>query len=71
MSAKTYKKSVLIGESSDSIESAVQAALKTSASKVRGQKWCEVKDIRANVNESGGVDLWQVEVQVAFEVDAG
>ena len=23
----------------------------------------------ANVNESGGVDRWQVEIQVAFEVD--
>lgn len=44
-------------------------ALSTSAAKFHGQQWCEVADIRANVNESGGVDRWQVEVKVAFEVD--
>lgn len=70
MSAKTYKKTNLIGESPDSIEAAVETALKRSAQKVRGQEWCEIKDIRANVNESGGVDMWQVELQVAFVVES-
>jgi flavin-binding protein dodecin len=69
MSGTSYKKSTLIGESPDSIEGAVQTALQTSADKVHGQRWCEIKDIRANVNESGGVDRWQVEIEVAFEVD--
>ena len=69
MSGNTYKKSTLIGESADSIEAAVETALKTSADKVRGQEWCEIKDIRANVNESGGVDRWQVEIKVGFEID--
>ena len=70
MSGKTYKKTNLIGESPDSIEAAVETALKRSAQKVRGPEWCEIKDIRANVNESGGVDLWQVELQVAFVVES-
>lgn len=69
MAGTTFKKSTLIGESPDSMEAAVETALKTSADKVRGQQWCEITDIRANVNESGGVDRWQVEIQVAFEVD--
>lgn len=69
MSGTTYKMSTLIGESPDSIEAAVTTALSTSAEKVRGQQWCEITDIRANVNESGGVDRWQVELKVAFEVD--
>jgi flavin-binding protein dodecin len=69
MSGNTYKKSTLIGESPDSIEAAVATALKRSSQKVRGQEWCEVKDIRANVNESGGVDRWQVEIEVAFLVE--
>lgn len=69
MAGTTFKKSTLIGESPDSMEAAVETALKTSADKVRGQQWCEITDIRANVNENGGVDRWQVEISVAFEVD--
>ena len=69
MSDNTYKMSTLIGESADSIEAAVKTALSKSAEKVRGQEWCQVTDIRANVNESGGVDRWQVELKVAFEVE--
>ncbi|MDP1819786.1 MAG: dodecin family protein, partial [Acidimicrobiales bacterium] len=59
----------LIGESSGGIEDAVRTAPATSASKVHGQTWCHVTDIRANVNERGGVDRWQVQVDVAFKVD--
>ena len=70
MAETTYKLTTLIGESPTSIEDAVTTALTTSAGKVHGQTWCEVKDIRANINESGGVDRWQVQVEVAFKVDA-
>jgi dodecin len=66
---RTYKLTNLIGESPESIEAAVQTALTTSAGKVHGQDWIEVKDIRANVNENGTVDRWQVELRVAFAVD--
>jgi dodecin len=69
MSASSYKVTKLIGESSGGIEDAVRTALATSASKVHGQEWCQVTDIRANVNEQGGVDRWQVQVDVAFRVD--
>lgn len=71
MAGTTYKLTTLIGESPDSIEAAVATALATSAGKVHGQQWIQVEDIRANVNESGSIDRWQVQVQVAFEVDAG
>lgn len=71
MSERTYKLTNLIGESPESIEAAVQTALSTSAGKVDGQDWIEIKDIRANVNENGTVDRWQVEVRVAFAVDDG
>ena len=69
MAERTYKMTTLIGESPNGIEDAVKTALETSAERVRRQTWCEVKDIRANVNESGGVDLWQVQIEVAFEVE--
>ena len=70
MSGTTYKLTKLIGESSSGIEDAVKTALATSASKVHGQTWCHVTDIRANINDTGGVDRWQVSVEVAFEVDS-
>jgi len=69
MAGTTFKMTKLIGESPTGIEDAVRTALETSASKVHGQTWCHVTDIRANINESGGVDRWQVAVEVAFEID--
>jgi dodecin len=71
VSENTFKMVTLIGESPSGIEDAVQTALSTSAENVRGQTWCQVSDIRANINSSGGVDRWQVQVEVAFRVDAG
>lgn len=68
MSGTTYKMATVVGESADSIEDAVREALRTSARNVEGQTWAEIKDLRANINESGGVDRWQVKVDVAFEV---
>jgi len=60
----------LVGESPDGIEAAVATALATSASKVHGQTWLVVTDIRANLGENGTVDRWQVSVDVAFKVDS-
>lgn len=69
MSNTTFRKVKLVGEASESIEAAVLEALGTSAENVHGQTWAEIDDIRANINEDGGVDRWQVTVEVAFEVD--
>lgn len=69
MSENAYKLTKLVGESPNGIEAAVKVALETSAERVHGQTWCEITDIRANINESGSVDRWQVEVEVAFKVD--
>lgn len=65
----TFKMTELVGESSESIEAAVLTALRTSAGKVRGQTWARITDLRANLNEDGGVDRWQVAVNVAFKVE--
>ncbi len=69
MSSATFKMEKLVGESSDGIETAVLEALGTSADKVHGQSWAQITDLRANVNEQGGVDRWQVTIEVAFKVD--
>ena len=68
MSNTTFKMEKLVGESDAGIEAAVLQALGTSADAVQGQTWAQVSDIRANINESGGVDRWQVTVEVAFEI---
>ncbi len=69
MADTTFKMEKLVGESADGIEAAVLVALGTSAEKVHGQTWMSIDDIRANINDQGGVDRWQVTVEVAFKVD--
>jgi len=69
MSNTTFKMEKLVGESPDGIEAAALEALGTSAEKVHGQTWMTIDDIRANVNDNGGVDRWQVTIEVAFKVD--
>ena len=69
MANATFKMEKLVGESPDGIEAAVLEALGTSAEKVHGQTWAHISDFRANINEAGGVDRWQVTVEVAFKVD--
>ncbi len=68
MAGNTFKMAKLVGESSDGIEAAVLEALGTSADNVDGQTWAHITDLRANINDQGGVDRWQVTVEVAFKV---
>ena len=69
MANTTFKMATLVGESPDGIEAAVLTALASSAEEVRGQTWMTVRDVRANINDEGSVDRWQVQVEVAFKVD--
>lgn len=69
MAEHTYKMIKLIGESDQGLEHAVRAALQTSAETVRNQSWCQISDIRANVGDGGTIERWQVQVEVAFEVE--
>jgi len=69
MADTTFKMERLVGESTGGIEAAVNTALATSAEKVHGQSWAHVVDIRASIDDQGGVDRWQVTVEVAFKVD--
>lgn len=66
---KTYKMTKLVGESPKGIEDAVKTALETSATRVRGQEWAHITDLRANLGSNGSVERWQVTVEVAFEVE--
>lgn len=66
---KTFKMVQLVGESESGLEDAIETAVKTSAKTVRGQNWIEVNEIRANVNDDGSIDRWQVKIDIAFEVE--
>jgi len=59
----------VVGESAGSIEDAAKVALKTSSERVHGLTWMQIADIRANVDENGDVDRWQVTVDISFKVD--
>lgn len=59
----------VVGESSGSIEDAAKVALRTSSDRVHGLTWIEIASIRANVNDQGDIDRWQVTVDISFKVD--
>ncbi len=59
----------VVGESPKSIEEAAKVALRTSKARVHGLTWMQIADIRANVNDDGDVDRWQVTVDISFKVD--
>ncbi len=65
----TFKMVELVGESEAGLEDAVKTAVKTSSRTVRGQSWIEVKEIRANLSDDGGIDRWQVKLDLAFRVE--
>lgn len=70
MSERTYKMTKLVGESSESIEAAVETAVATSGNKVRGLNWAHIVDLRANLTQDGKVERWQATVEVAFRVES-
>ena len=37
--------------------------------RVHGLTWMQIADIRANVDDQGDVDRWQVTVDISFKVD--
>lgn len=65
----TFKMIKLVGESTKSIEDAVEVALRKSGESVRGQSWAHIVDLRANLGAGGKVEAWQVSVEVGFKVD--
>lgn len=68
-SGDTFKMIKLVGESSKSIEDAVETALTKSAKSVHGLSWAHIADLRANLTPEGKVEAWQVSVEAAFKID--
>ena len=68
MSEHVYKMLELTGSSTNSIEGAVQNAIRKAAKTVRRMQWFQVLETRGHV-EDGEVSHWQVTVKVGFTLD--
>lgn len=68
MDNPTYKKIELTGSSGDTIEEAVNNAVRKAAKTVRKMRWFEVVEIRGSI-ENDQVDQWQVNIKVGFRLE--
>ncbi len=68
MSDHVYKTVELTGTSEESIEGAVNGALKRASNTMRGLRWIEVTEIRGNV-AGDHVAHWQVSMKLGFTLE--
>ena len=69
MKDQVYKLIELTGTSTDSIEDAVDKAIKRANKTVKNLSWFQVTETRGHIN-NGKVDHWQVTLKVGFSVEA-
>ncbi|KGQ21396.1 dodecin [Thermus filiformis] len=65
---KVYKKVELVGSSPESIEAAIQEALRRAAKTLRHLDWFEVQEVRGLIGENG-VKEYQVVLKVGFRLE--
>ena len=70
MSDHIYKVVELVGSSTDSIEDAIQTAIKRADQTLRNLRWFEVVQTRGHV-ENGEVRHYQVVLKAGFTLEAG
>jgi flavin-binding protein dodecin len=70
MSDHVYKVVELVGSSTDSIEDAIQTAIKRADQTLRNLRWFEVVQTRGHV-ENGEVRYYQVVLKAGFTLEAG
>jgi flavin-binding protein dodecin len=68
MDNPTYKQILLTGSSEDSIEEAVNNAVRKAAKTVRKMRWLEVTEIRGAI-DGDRVNQWQVNIKVGFRLE--
>ena len=64
----TYKHFKVTGQSSESIEAAIRAALETSSKSIRGHSWFEIVEVRGNLTPDAGVQDFQVTLELGFAI---
>jgi hypothetical protein len=70
MSDHVYKIVELVGSSKDSIEDAIQTAIKRADATLRNLRWFEVVQTRGHV-ENGQVSHYQVVLKAGFTLEGG
>ena len=70
MSDHVYKIVELVGSSKDSIEDAIQVAIKRADATLRNLRWFEVVQTRGHV-ENGQVSHYQVVLKAGFTLEVG
>jgi flavin-binding protein dodecin len=70
MSDHVYKIVELVGSSKDSIEDAIQTAIKRADAILRNLRWFEVVQTRGHV-ENGQVSHYQVVLKAGFTLEGG
>jgi len=68
MKDPVYKLIELTGTSSDSIEEAVDMAIKRARKTVKNLSWFQVMETRGSIDD-GKIKHWQVTIKVGFSVD--
>ena len=70
MSDHVYKIVEFVGSSKDSIEDAIQTAIKRADATLRNLRWFEVVQTRGHV-ENGEVSHYQVVLKAGFTLEGG
>jgi len=68
MSDHVYKHIELVGSSQNSIEEAIQTAIKKASQSIRNMRWFEMTDLRGHI-DNGIVAHWQVTIKVGFTLE--
>ena len=68
MENHVYKTIDLVGSSKESIEDAVETALRRANKTVNNMRWLEVTQTRAHIVD-GKVDHWQVAFKLGFTLE--
>jgi flavin-binding protein dodecin len=68
MSHHTYKKLEIVGTSPNSIEEAIQNAIKETANNVNNLDWFEVTETRGHIINSK-IAHYQVTIKIGFRIE--
>lgn len=69
MASQVYKHIKVTGQSSESIDAAIRAALQESARTIKGHSWFEVVEVRGNLSPGAEIQGFQVTLEVGFALE--
>lgn len=68
MSDHVYKQIRLTGSSTESSDDAVRRAVTKASESLKNLRWFEVLETRGHIKD-GGIQHWQVTIEVGFTLD--